>query len=75
MKHRTKVLSGLIPLAIVDALIPVPIIGLILMYVIFANPPWFLNLVDRIYGRAEGGELTGIDQRQARAEAQTPQTR
>ena len=55
MKHRTKVLSGLIPLAIVDALIPVPIIGLILMYVIFANPPWFLNLVDRIYGRAEGG--------------------
>ena len=49
MKYRTKVLSGLIPLAIVDAFIPLPIIGLILVYVIFAKPPWFLNIVDQIY--------------------------
>ena len=53
MKYRTKVLSGLIPLAIVDAFIPLPIIGLILVYVIFAKPPWFPNIVDQIYGGAE----------------------
>ncbi len=55
MKHRTKVLSGLIPLAIVDAFIPLPIIGLILVYVIFVKPPWFPNIVDQIYGGAEDG--------------------
>jgi len=35
--------------------IPVPVIGLILMYVIIARPQWFSDLVARIYGRAEGG--------------------
>ncbi len=55
MDYRTKVLAGLIFLALVDAVIPVPIIGLILMYVIFAKPSWFYDLVARIYGRAEGG--------------------
>ena len=55
MDYRTKVLAGLISLAVVDAVIPVPIIGLILMYVIFAKPSWFSDLVARIYGRAEGG--------------------
>jgi len=55
MGYRTKVLAGLILLAIVDAVIPIPIIGLFLMYVIIARPPWFLALVAQIYGRAERG--------------------
>lgn len=50
MQYTTKVLAALIPLAIVDAFIPLPIIGLILVYVIFAKPPWFPNIVDQIYG-------------------------
>ncbi len=50
MDYRTKVLAGLISLAFVDAVIPVPIIGLIHMYVIFAKPPWFSDLVAQIYG-------------------------
>ncbi len=41
MDYRTKVLTGLIPLAIVDPVIPVPVIGLFLIYVIIAMPPWF----------------------------------
>jgi hypothetical protein len=50
MDYRTKVLAGLIALALVDVVIPVPVIGLILMYVIFAKPLWFSDLVAQIYG-------------------------
>ena len=59
MDYKTKVLAGLIFLAIVDAVIPVPVIGLFLIYVITTRPLWFSDLVAQIYGRAEGGELTG----------------
>ncbi len=52
MDHKAKVLAVLIFLAIVDAVIPVPIIGLVLVYVILARPPWFSALTDQIYGRA-----------------------
>jgi hypothetical protein len=50
MDYRTKVLVSLIFLAIVDALIPLPVIGLILIYVLFARPSWFSDLVAQIYG-------------------------
>jgi len=55
MDYGMKVLVGLIPLAIVDAVISLPVIGLLLIYVIIARPPWFSDLVSRIYGRPEGG--------------------
>lgn len=51
MSDRTKALAVLIPLAIVDAIIPIPIVGLILVYVILARPPWFADLVRQIYER------------------------
>ena len=51
MDSKGKTLAYLVPLAIVDAIIPLPIIGLILAYVIIDQPPWFLTLVDEIYGR------------------------
>ena len=49
MNARTKALAVLVPLALVDAVIPVPIIGLVLVYVILARPPWFSSLVRRVY--------------------------
>lgn len=55
MDYKTKVLAGLISLAIVDVVIPVPVIGLFLIYVITTRPLWFSDLVAQIYGRAEGG--------------------
>ena len=55
MNYKAKALGYLIPLAIVDALIPVPILGLLLIYVVLARPPWFSSLTDQIYGRF-GGE-------------------
>jgi hypothetical protein len=49
MSSKTKCLSGLIILGIVDAVIPIPIIGIILFYVVLRRPPWFKDLVREIY--------------------------
>lgn len=51
MNIQTKSISVLTLLGIVDAVIPIPIIGLVLIYVIVQKPPWFLNLVQEIYHR------------------------
>jgi len=44
-----KTIFILILLGIVDAVVPIPIIGLILIYVIIQKPPWFLDLVLKTY--------------------------
>ena len=51
MNTKAKLLVYLIALAIIDAVIPVPIIGLLLIYIVFARPAWFSSLTDQIYGR------------------------
>ena len=49
MTLKTKCLIGLIALCIVDVLIPIPIVGLILIYVVLQKPPWFVDTVKEIY--------------------------
>jgi hypothetical protein len=49
MNIRTKSIFVLILLGIVDVVIPIPIIGLMLIYVIIQKPPWFIDLVKEIY--------------------------
>ena len=49
MNIRTKSILVLILLGIVDVVIPIPIIGLMLIYVIVQKPSWFLDLVKDIY--------------------------
>ena len=49
MSIQTKILIFLIILGIVDMVIPVPILGLILIYVVSQKPPWFADAVARIY--------------------------
>ena len=49
MKIKTKSLLGLIFLAIVDTIVPFPILGVILIYVLLQRPPWFRNVVTEIY--------------------------
>ena len=49
MNSTMKALLVLIPLTFVDAIIPVPVVGAILLYVILVRPPWFSNLVREIY--------------------------
>ena len=49
MSTQTKTLIFLIILGLVDMVIPVPILGLILVYVVTQKPPWFEDLVSEIY--------------------------
>ena len=49
MNIKTKTLLSLILLGLLDAVIPLPIIGLILIYVILERPPWFREIVRQIY--------------------------
>ena len=50
MKTSTKILVGLIALGLVDTLIPIPIIGIILIYVLYQKPDWFRDMVTELYG-------------------------
>jgi hypothetical protein len=52
MSTRSRTLGILVPMALVDAIIPIPILGSVLIYVLLARPPWFLDLVDDVYGRS-----------------------
>ncbi len=49
MNIKTKTLLSLILLGLLDAVIPLPIIGLILIYVILERPSWFSEIVRQIY--------------------------
>jgi hypothetical protein len=37
--------------SLVDVFVPVPILGLVLLYVLVSKPPWFATLVDDVYER------------------------
>jgi hypothetical protein len=50
MSLKFKLILALVVLGLVDAVIPIPILGIILLVVIFQRPPWFLDLVRRVYG-------------------------
>lgn len=49
MKLKTQCLIVLATLSIIDAVIPVPIVGLILFFVLLQKPAWFYNLVREVY--------------------------
>jgi hypothetical protein len=49
MTLKTQCLIGLSGLALVDIVIPIPILGAILIYVVIQKPPWFQNLVRDLY--------------------------
>jgi hypothetical protein len=49
MNIQNKTILILILLGLVDILIPIPIIGLILIYVFIQKPSWFMDLVQKIY--------------------------
>jgi len=51
MTENTKILIGLLILALLDAIIPFPIMAVIVLYVLWARPQWFEDLVTRVYKR------------------------
>ena len=57
MKIKTKTLIVLLLLCLVDTVIPFPIVGTILIYVLLQRPPWFKDVAVEIYG--ERGSVNG----------------
>ena len=53
MTTKTKTLIALILLSMVDTVIPLPIIGAILIYVLLQRPPWVRNVIGELYGEIE----------------------
>jgi len=51
MTTKTKTLISLLLLCLVDTVIPFPIVGVILIYVLLQRPPWFKNVVAEIYSK------------------------
>ena len=48
-KQLESTFLGPVALSIIDAVIPIPIVALILVFVIVQKSPWFQKLVDEIY--------------------------
>ena len=49
MKTTTRILIYLLSLGFVDALIPIPIVALLLIYVLYQKPVWFKDLLEEVY--------------------------
>jgi hypothetical protein len=49
MRLKTRALIALIVLSIVDVVVPIPIVGIILIFVALHKPPWFRDLVCEVY--------------------------
>ncbi len=50
MNTKTKTLIALAVLSLADMVIPIPILGIILLYVVIQKPTWFTQLSREIYG-------------------------
>jgi len=46
---KTKYLCLLAVLCAVDVVIPIPILGILLIYIVLERPLWFKNAVGEIY--------------------------
>ena len=49
MNTKTKTVITVIGLALIDMVIPIPILGLLILYVVFQRPPWIREVVREIY--------------------------
>lgn len=50
MQKQTKLVLILVALCLIDLVIPIPILGLMLVYVVLEKPVWFRDLVREVYG-------------------------
>jgi len=49
MGTKTKLIISLIILGLVDVVVPVPILGIILIYIVLQRPVWFREAVRSVY--------------------------
>jgi len=47
---KTQLVAYLILLAIVDAVVPVPVLALVLLFVVWRRPRWFADAFHSVYG-------------------------
>jgi hypothetical protein len=50
VQKQTKLVLILVALCLIDLVIPIPILGLMLVYVVLEKPVWFRDLVSEVYG-------------------------
>ena len=48
---KMRLLVALLVLAVVDAVLPVPVVALILVFVLLERPAWFSKAFHAVYGR------------------------
>ena len=49
MTFKARAIIGLVGLSVVDIVFPIPIVGLIMIFVVLQKPPWFLKVVRELY--------------------------
>ena len=49
VSFKTKALVALAFIGLVDVIIPLPLLGILLIYVVLEKPSWFVEWVERIY--------------------------
>jgi len=49
MNIKTQLIVALILMGVIDAVIPIPITSLVLIYVVVQRPPWFMDIVRKVY--------------------------
>jgi len=49
MSTKTQILIYIIVLAVLDAIIPIPITALILIHVLYQKPKWFRDWFEEVY--------------------------
>jgi hypothetical protein len=49
MKLKTSLIIGLVILAVLDMVIPIPFTALLLLYVVLEKPPWFQTWASELY--------------------------
>jgi len=52
MGTKARILTGLILLGIIDTVTPLPVLGVLLIYVVLNKPAWFRGYVGEIYGES-----------------------
>ncbi len=49
MDIKSKTFVFIVTLSLVDMVIPLPILGAVLVYVVLLKPPWFREIVKEVY--------------------------
>lgn len=57
MSPRTKVIIWLSVIGVIDVIVPVPVAAVVGVYIVATRPPWFRELVEKLYaGPADSTE-------------------